>query len=358
MASFVYSPNPARVIFGMGTLSELPAELSKLNACQPLVLSTPQQTSHAESVSAVLKGNVAGIFSKAQMHTPIDATHEACAKATECQADALISIGGGSAIGLGKAISLRTGLPHIAIPTTYAGSEVTPVVGETENGVKITTSDPRILPATVIYDVDLTFTLPANLTATSGVNAIAHAIEALYAQNTNPIIELMALDGIRSLAESLPILAQNPDSKSARRSALYGAWLCGSCLGHVGMSIHHKLCHTLGGSFNLPHAQTHTVVLPHALSYNAPNIDPQTMTALARALPGSEGDAVRGLNKLLDSISVDRSLKALGFKEQDIDEAAALALAKPYWNPRKIEQSRIRELLRRAWAGEDARADL
>ncbi|KAK2595497.1 hypothetical protein QQS21_006772 [Conoideocrella luteorostrata] len=359
MAShFVYSPNPARVIFGTGTLNELPAELSRLNAGKPLVLSTPGQASRAESISNLLQGKIAGIYSKARMHTPVNVTQEACEEATKMQADALVSIGGGSTIGLGKAVSFRIGLPHITIPTTYAGSEVTPVLGETENGVKTTKSDPKILPATVIYDVDLTLTLPAGLTATSGVNAMAHAIEGLYAQNTNPVIKLMALDGIRALAEALPVLSKQPSNKKSRESALYGAWLCGQVLGHVGMSIHHKLCHTLGGSFDLPHAQTHTVVLPHALSYNAPNIDPEIMAALAKALPGSEGDAVRGLNVLLKSIKVDRSLKTLGFKEEDIDKAAELALAKPYWNPRKVEQTPVRELIRRAWAGEDARADL
>ncbi|KAL1849489.1 hypothetical protein Plec18170_007396 [Paecilomyces lecythidis] len=357
MSTFIYSPNHGRIVFGTGTLKELPAELEKLNASRPLVLSTPEQLSQAESVSALLHGKVAGIFSETRMHTPTDVTRKACERATTSKADSVISIGGGSTIGLGKAISIRAGLPHIAVPTTYAGSEVTPILGETENGVKTKRSDPNILPSTVIYDVDLTLTLPVYLTATSGINAMAHAVEALYAQNTNPVISLMALEGIKALAESLPVLAKNPFSKSARHSAFYGAWLCGTCLGHVGMAIHHKLCHTLGGSFDLPHAQTHTIILPHALSYNAPNI-PDVMAALAKALPGSEGDAVRGLNVLLDSIKVDRSLKSLGFKEEDIDRAAELALRKPYYNPRKIEQPRIRELVRRAWAGEDARVDL
>ncbi|EEU35426.1 uncharacterized protein NECHADRAFT_51238 [Fusarium vanettenii 77-13-4] len=354
---FEYNANPARVIFGSGTIQKLPSELSKLGASRPLLLSTPHQTAQAQDVSNILQGKIAAVFSEARMHTPTDVTQRACDLATSSKADALISIGGGSTIGLGKAISIRTGLPHIAIPTTYAGSEVTPILGETADGRKETRSDPKILPRVVIYDVDLTLTLPVGLTATSGVNAIAHAVEALYARNSNPIISLLAVEGVKALATSLPELIRDPTSKSARSSALYGAWLCGTCLGSVGMSLHHKLCHTLGGSFDLPHAETHTIVLPHALSYNAPKV-PEAMKLLAEALPESNGDAIKGLNVLLGKIKVERSLKALGMKASDVEKAADIAISKPYWNPREVERMAIREVIRRAWAGEDARADL
>ncbi|KAL2670466.1 hypothetical protein Neosp_014254 [[Neocosmospora] mangrovei] len=354
---FEYNANPARVIFGSGTIQKLPSELSKLGASRPLLLSTPHQTAQAQDVSNILQGKIAAVFSEARMHTPTDVTQRACDLATSSKADALISIGGGSTIGLGKAISIRTGLPHIAIPTTYAGSEVTPILGETADGRKETRSDPKILPTVVIYDVDLTMTLPVGLTATSGVNAIAHAVEALYARNSNPIISLLAVEGVKALATSLPELIRDRTSKSARSSALYGAWLCGTCLGSVGMSLHHKLCHTLGGSFDLPHAETHTIVLPHALSYNAPKV-PEAMKLLAEALPESNGDAIKGLNVLLGKIKVERSLEALGMKESDVEKAADIAISKPYWNPRDVERMAIKEVIRRAWAGEDARADL
>ena len=291
------------------------------------------------------------------MHTPASVTEEALDYARKSQADCVVSIGGGSTTGLGKAISIRTGLPHISIPTTYAGSEMTPILGETQDGKKTTRSDPKILPGTVLYDVDLTMTLPKGLSATSGVNAIAHAVEALYARNTNPIISLLALEGTKALAESLPEIITDPQSRSARERAQYGAWLCGTCLGSVGMALHHKLCHTLGGSFNLPHAETHTIVLPHALSYNAPAI-PDAMSRLATVLPGSNGDATKGLNVLLESLEVKRGLKEFGMKEEDIDRAAEIAVSNPYWNPRPVEEGPIRELIRRAWAGEPAKADL
>ncbi|OKL56672.1 hypothetical protein UA08_08318 [Talaromyces atroroseus] len=357
MESFVYSATPGRVIFGSGTLQKLPEETERLNISAPLLLSTPRQVHLAERVKEVLNGKVAGIFTEATMHTPTNVTEKALQYAQDTKADAVISIGGGSTVGLGKAISIRTGLSHICVPTTYAGSEMTPILGETADKVKKTRSDPKILPGTVIYDVDLTMTLPVATSATSGVNAIAHAVEALYARNSNPITNLLAIEGTKALASSLPEIVENPSSSSARSQALYGAWLCGTCLGSVGMSIHHKLCHTLGGSFNLPHADTHTAVLPHAISYNAPRI-PEAMKKLAEALPESNGDAIHGLNVLLLKLKVKRGLKDFGMKEEDIDKAADIAVSNPYWNPREIERAPIRELIRRVWAGEPARADL
>ncbi|MCJ1317436.1 hypothetical protein MMC15_002760 [Xylographa vitiligo] len=357
MQSFEYNANPSRVIFGSGSLKKLPDEVARLGLKAPLLLSTPQQIEQAESLKAILNGKVAGLFTEATMHTPSHITDNALEYAKEHKADSVISIGGGSTIGLGKAISIRTGLPHICIPTTYAGSEMTPILGETADGQKKTRSDPKILPGTVIYDVDLTMTLPPALSATSGVNALAHAVEALYARNTNPIMCFLAQKGIKALAEALPEIVQDPSSQIARSQALYGAWLCGTCLGSVGMALHHKLCHTLGGSFNMPHAETHTIVLPHALSYNAPTI-PEAMRRLALALPESKGDAIKGLNVLLTKLKVKRGLKDFGMKEADIDKAADLAVSNPYWNPREIEKGPIRELIRRCWAGEKARADL
>jgi alcohol dehydrogenase class IV len=357
MDAFVYQSNPTRVIFGSGTIQNVPQELERAKLTKPLLLCTPQQVSQAEALQGILQGKTAGIFTRATMHTPVEVTEEAVKMATDTSSDSVISIGGGSTIGLGKAISFRTGLPHITIPTTYAGSEVTPILGETKAGLKTTKSDPKILPGTVIYDIDLTMTLPVGLSATSGVNAIAHAVEALYARDGNPIIRLLAQEGVKSLAEALPEIVKDPSSQAARSKALYGAWLCGSCLGSVGMSLHHKLCHTLGGSFNLPHAETHTVVLPHALAYNAPNV-PQTMETLAKVLPGSNGDAIEGLNRLLKELGVKRDLASFGMKEEDVDKAADIAFSNPYWNPRPVEKAPIRELIARAWAGKDAKANL
>jgi alcohol dehydrogenase class IV len=360
MDSFEYTANPSRVIFGSGSIKKLPNEIKRLGLKSPLFLSTPQQISQAEDIQNIVTDasiHSAGIYTKATMHTPSHVTEDAMSFMKTKDADCIVSIGGGSTTGLGKAISIRTGLPHICVPTTYAGSEMTPILGETQDGKKTTRSDPKILPVTVIYDVDFTMTLPPSLSATSGVNAIAHAVESLYAKNTNPIISLFALDGTKALAESLPEIIDNPTSLPAREKAQYGAWLCGVCLGTSAMALHHKLCHTLGGSFNLPHAETHTIVLPHALSYNAPAI-PKVMEQLATALPGSDGDATKGLNLLLEKLKVKRALKDFGMKEEDVDKATDIAMSAQYPNPRALEKEAIRELIRRAWAGEPARADL
>jgi len=173
--SFIYNGSPGRVVFGSGKIKTLPDELSRQNLRRPLILTTPQQAEQGEQLISILNGNVAGIFTEATMHTPISVTDKALNYAKSVKADSIVSIGGGSTIGLGKAISVRTSLPHICIPTTYAGSEMTPILGESADGLKTTRSDPKILPGTVIYDVDLTMTLPSELSATSGVNAIAHA---------------------------------------------------------------------------------------------------------------------------------------------------------------------------------------
>ncbi|KAJ4983011.1 Maleylacetate reductase 1 [Stagonosporopsis vannaccii] len=359
MESFTYTTNPSNVIFGPagGSSSQLLEELVRKKLHAALILSTPRQEARATTLEQSLSPNTVGVFSKATMHTPVNVTQEAVQAAKDLKADSVVSIGGGSTIGLGKAVSIRTGLPHFCIPTTYAGSEMTPILGETVDGVKTTRRDVKILPHTVIYDVELTLSLPSGISVTSGINAIAHAVEALYAPDTNPIIRMMAKEGIRAISQALPAIVTSPHDLEARSKALYGAWLCGVCLGSTTMSLHHKLCHTLGGSFNLPHAETHAVLLPHTFAYNSPAVTAAGRD-LAEALQCSDGDPVKGLNDLLNGLGVCRALREYGLQEGDVDRAASIALQNAYSNPRTIEEARIRELVRRAWAGEQARADL
>jgi maleylacetate reductase len=348
MQNFTYQAAPMRVIFGAGTLSQLLSEAVRLGISRALVLATPNQVQQASMVAELLGDRAGGIFTQAEMHTPVSVTDRAMAYATELKVDGVVAIGGGSTTGLGKAIALRTDLPQIVVPTSYAGSEMTSILGETRDGLKTTQSSPKILPETVIYDVDLTMTMPQSLSAASGLNAIAHAVEALYARDRNPIISLMAQEGIRSLAQALPKIKSDAKDVEARTEALYGAWLCGSCLGAVGMALHHKLCHTLGGAFNLPHAETHAIILPHAVAYNA-SADPQAMSQIARALGAN--DAAAGLFELAGAIGVRRSLRDVGMREEDIDHASDLAVTNPYWNPRPVERDAVRGLIARAWAG-------
>jgi maleylacetate reductase len=352
MHSFTYTANPTRVVFGAGALQHLAREIDALGAKRALVLCTPEQAEAAQRVATLLGERAAGIFPRAVMHVPIETAREARAEAQRLGADCAVAIGGGSTTGLGKAIALEStldsGLPILAIPTTYAGSEMTSIYGFTEGGIKKTGRDVRVLPRTVIYDPELSLTLPLGMSVTSGLNAIAHAAEGLYAHDGNPITALMAEEGIRAIAAALPKLARDPQDIGARGDALYGAWLCGSVLGAVAMGLHHKLCHTLGGSFNLPHAEVHTVILPHALAYNAEHA-PEAMTRIGRAF-GSR-DAAQAAFDLAAANGAPTSLRAIGMPESGLDRAADLAATTPYPNPRPLERAALRALLQRAFDG-------
>ncbi len=348
VAPFVFSAHAARVVFGAGSLAHLDREIGLLGAKRALVLSTPEQAAQAEDLAKRLGSRCAGVFAKAVMHVPVETARQARDEAARIGADCAVAIGGGSTTGLGKAIALESSLPILAIPTTYAGSEMTTIYGITEGGQKKTGRDARVLPKTVIYDPELTLSLPPALSATSGMNAIAHAVEALYAVDANPIISMMSEEGIRALAQGLPGVMANPQDVAARNLCLYGAWLCGMALNGTSMALHHKLCHTLGGSFNLPHAETHTVVLPHATAYNA-KAAPEAMARVARALGATE--AARGLYDLEVKLGTPRALKDLGMPESGLDKAADIAAANPYANPVPIERAAIRRLLDNAFHG-------
>lgn len=348
MKSFVCNLQFGRVVFGAGALAQLPRETDSLGAKRVLVLSTPGHAELAGRIGSLLDERAAGLFAGAAMHVPLAVAREAREAARKLGADCLVAIGGGSTTGLAKAVALELELPIVAIPTTYAGSEMTPIYGLTEAGEKRTGRDPRVLPRTVIYDPELTLTLPLELSVTSGLNAIAHAAEGLYARDANPLTEALAEEGLRAVASALPALQRAPRDIEARSQALYGAWLCGIVLANAGMALHHKLCHLLGGAFDLPHSETHAVVLPHAIDYNKAFI-PDALERMGRAL--GHADPAAALYDLACAHGAPYSLRALGFAASDIDRAAELAVANPYWNPRPIELEGIRALLRNAWEG-------
>jgi maleylacetate reductase len=350
IAPFAYEALPMRVVFGPGSLARLPDEVAALGLTRVLVLCSPEQEDTGRLVAGALGERAAGVLAEARMHVPIEVATRARDLARELGADGCVAVGGGSAVGLGKAIALEHGLPVVAVPTTYAGSEMTPVWGLTEGGSKRTGRDRRVLPRSVVYDPELTVTLPAQLSATSGMNALAHAVEGLYAPDATPIVSLMAEEGARALAAALPRVVADGADIDARGEAQYGAWLCGAVLGATTMSLHHKLCHTLGGTLDLPHAQTHTVVLPHALAYNAPAV-PQALAALGRALGGAT-DPARELWELAGRLGAPRSLAELGMVESDIGRVADLAVESPYANPRPVTRDGVARLLRAAWSGE------
>ena len=348
MRDFVFDTRLPRTVIGAGSLRHLGREMELLGLARALVLTTPGQRAMGERVAAMLGARSAGVFAEAAMHVPVEAARAACAAVRALGADCAVAIGGGSTTGLGKAIALDSGLPVIAVPTTYAGSEMTTMYGLTEAGAKKTGKDPRVLPRTVIYDPELSLGLPFAITVASSINAIAHAAEGLYAPDGNPVVDVLAEEGIRTAAGALPRLQRDPRDVEARGDALVGAWLCGTVMGSITVGLHHKLCHTLGGSFDLPHAEVHTVILPHALAYNAQAAAP-SMARIARALGVASAPA--GLFDLARNHGAATALRDIGMRAEDLDRAADIALQNEYPNPRKLERPLIRELLQRAFDG-------
>lgn len=348
MENFIYEALPQRVIFGSGTQDRVAEELDRLGIARAVVLTTPQQEQSGAQLAERLGTRCVGLFAEATMHTPVDITEKAVAYVSDAGAGAVIALGGGSTTGLGKAIALRTDLKQIVIPTTYAGSEATPILGQTEGGTKTTIRDMRVLPQIVIYDVALTLSLPVAMTVTSGLNAIAHAVEALYTRERNPIISSLALQGIEALAGAMPAIVADPGNAEARRKALFGAWACGICLGSVGMALHHKVCHTLGGSFDLPHAETHAVMLPHAVAYN--ELAGAGLLRPVADLFGS-ASAAEGLWALSRSLDAPMTLAELGLGQGDLQRAAGIMMQNPYWNPQPLFEAGILSMLNDAYAG-------
>jgi maleylacetate reductase len=346
---FVFPGLATRVVFGHGTLAQVPDEVARLGHSRALVLSTPHQKAEAQALADRLGDKAAGIFAGAAMHTPVEVTDEAIAAFTAADADCVVSLGGGSTTGLGKAIAIRTGADQIVIPTTYAGSEMTDILGETAGGEKTTRRDPAIRPEVVVYDVDLTLTLPVGLTVTSALNAIAHAMEGFYAPDRHPITEALSRDAMVAFRDALPVLTKDPQDKEARAKALYAAWGCSVTLGHVTMALHHKLAHVLGGSFGLPHAETHAVLLPHTTAYNEPAVG-GLLNPIAETF--GHGSAGAGLWHFAKSVHAPLRLADLGLTEPDLDRATEIATKNPYANPRPISRDGIRQLLQQAWAGQ------
>lgn len=346
-AGFTEGHPPVSVRFGPGVRRDLDPELDALGIGRAIILTTPQQAGQGRALVSALGKRSAGIFTDATMHTPVEVTEKALAELNRINADGIVSIGGGSTIGLGKALAWRTDLPQIVLPTTYAGSEATPVLGQTVRGEKSTFSNPKVQPEAIVYDPELVATLPAAMSVTSALNAMAHAVEALYAQDRNPLASALALQGIRTFHDALPEVVSAPDDLAVREATQFGAWLCGTVLGQVGMALHHKLCHVLGGTLNLPHAETHAIILPHAVSYNELATDVLQPVA---AMFGAESAAM-GLHDFCERMGAPLKLSDLGVKLSDLDRIAEMSVRNPYWNPRALSRDGIRRILQRAWEG-------
>lgn len=281
------------------------------------------------------------------MHVPIEVATRARQVAQNTEADAVISLGGGSATGLAKAIALTEDLPIVAIPTTYAGSEATATWGMTENRTKTTGSDVKVLPKAVIYDSNLLATLPHEMVVASALNALAHCIDSLWAPRADPINRAHALEGARLLRDGFQGFTENQNEVTSRELSLQGCYLAALSFSSAGAGLHHKICHVLGGTFNLPHAETHAVVLPHVLRFNAQASENYAIDRLSEVF--STHDVVAGLEQLCTAINAPRHLSKLGFHETDIPEAVSRILAVvPDNNPMPVTEASLTELFQQA----------
>lgn len=354
MLSFAHETLAQRVLFGAGLArAHLRSEVERLEVSRVLVIASRGASARADSVTEGLP--VVLRWSDVRQHVPVENAERARTAAREALADVIICVGGGSAVGLAKAVALTGGLPILAVPTTYAGSEATNVWGLTEDSVKTTGVDSRVLPTSIIYDSDLTLSLPVDLSVASGLNALAHCVDSLWAPRANPINLALALEGARALAKGLPVVVGDPRDTSGRDEVLYGAYLAAVSFTSAGSGLHHKICHVLGGAFNLPHAETHAVVLPHVLALKAPSV-PHQAARLADAL-GQPGSAVDALEHLLASLRAPRALCDYGLREEHIPEAVRrIREAVPPSNPVTPTEADLTLLVRAAWSGEPPRS--
>lgn len=351
MQKFRYKALPIDVHFGVGKSAETKDILLQHGYHKVLVITTSGQEEVGRKLAKELQEICAGVYPHAVRHVPIDVANKALEFAKSTDIDCCLTLGGGSTIGLAKIMALQTHLPIVAIPTTYAGSEMTSIYGLTENNLKATGKDIHVLPKVVIYDPKLSVTLPAEISACSGMNAMAHAVEALYAEDKNPIVTLMAVEAIKALKSALPVIVKDLTNISARQKATYGAWLAGVCLGSVGMAIHHKICHTLGGTFNLPHAQAHAITLAYSVQYNC-NADIEAMDELAEALDVSSREEVGlAIYRLNESLGIELALKDIGLPESGPAEVARIVCDSPYYNPREYNYDELEGLLQKAYKG-------
>lgn len=350
MNPFVYQQFPVRIRFGEGSVRQLSEEAALAGMRRALVLCTPEQKAQAQMAAELLGDRFDAIFDGAQMHVPSSVVADAAALARRRGNDGIVAIGGGSTLGLAKALALEEGHQIIAVPTTYAGSEMTTIYGITTEGRKKTGRDQRVLPKTVIYDPVLTESLPREMSVTSGLNAVAHAVEALYAPDTNPIVGLMAQEAIRAMTTGLKGLGTSP---TARSDCLYAAWLAGAALGTTTMGLHHRICHVLGGKLNLPHAAMHSVVLPYVLRYNAAHIA-STLDRISIAMGlGIGADVPRELRNLGTSLGIPTSLSAIGMGPERIDEITGELLESgAYVNPAPLQRPGVQKLLLDALHGD------
>ena len=324
-----------------------------------MLVCTPslKRSRHADRVRTSLGSRLVAEFDDVAPHVPREAVDAARVLAAEKEVDVVVALGGGSAIGVGKGIALGKGVALIAIPTTYAGSEMTPVVGITDRaeGRKRVQRDPAALPRLAIYDPEVTLDLSPELTASTGMNALAHCVEACYARDVNPAVPPVALEGLWHIARALPLCVAAGAAIEAREDLLLGAYLAGFSIANAAMALHHGLCHVLGGRTGIAHGVVNAILLPHVMAFNAEAV-PDAMSAIADAMDAGArtrdiGAAPRAVAALVATFPVPKRLREAGLSEDMLPSLAAEAAANPTVkaNPKPVTEADLVQLLRSAW---------
>ncbi|EXU63683.1 Maleylacetate reductase [Streptomyces sp. PRh5] len=343
---FIHQSKTPRIVFGRGRRREVAQELRALGVRAPLCVSSPGSAAAAAGVAVSLAdGSLApaATSDRARMHVPEHLVDEHMRIVEESGADSLVAVGGGSAIGLAKAVALRSGLPVVCLPTTYSGSEMTDVWGVTKGGEKRTGRDVRVLARVVVYDPELTDGLPRSVRGLSGLNAVAHAVEAIYAPDTSPLVAVTAGEAIAVMIRALRGLDGGWNERD-RDDALYASWLCGVCLDSTRMGLHHRLCHLLGGRFDTPHAATHALVLPFVLRHQEPGLSDAQRELMARSVNG--GDVCTELLRLARAFGAPSDLRALGVGVDDLAPIARRLAQEPPSSDGPIGEKSLLALLR------------
>jgi len=346
--TFVVNPLRSRVVFGAGAADALAQEVTALGAQRAMIICTPGALERARPFAVALGEVCAGIFAEVETHVPQAVVNAARERFESLGADCLVTFGGGSSLDTGKPLAVATGCPIVAVPTTYSGAEMTASYGMLVDGHKKSHRDDKAFARTVIYDPALTTGLSPYITAISGMNSLAHCVEALYPAEPNPVAALLATEGARALAEGLPASVERPTDLDARSRALYGAYLGGTVVTLVGIALHHRTCHVLGGTYGLAHGDANSVILPHATAFNAPAA-PLAMAALGSAL--DTDDPAAALFDLARAMGAPTDLQSLGMREADLDDAARQAIANTAYNPRPLDFDAVRAMLQDAFEG-------
>jgi maleylacetate reductase len=361
--TWVHTGFAQQIHFGRGTLARVRAIVRDLGGRRVMLVTTRSRAESAEARRLVtgLGPVVESVFAEARAHVPTAVVQAALQQARRDGVDTIVSFGGGSCADLGKAVCYfteqeagtpgasffdRPALPHIAVPTTYSGAEVTPYFGMTDEHTrrKSGAGGPTIAPAAVVYDPEVTLSTPPRISAETGMNALAHCVEAAYSPARTPEAEAVAIAGAARIFRALPQVIARPGDLGARTEMLAAAALAGRCLQNASMGVHHGLAQLLGGRTAIAHGLANGVLLAHAVRFNADAV-PDELDRLARAL--SVADVATAIDELRATLGLPGSLAECGVTDDDLDAVARLAESSPAVaaNPKPVSAADARAIL-------------